>query len=87
MIYHLLDWYFAHKPYAYQNAMFRATLALLTGFAISILIAPSIIRTLRKMKIGDVPEFDNEDMNRLMAMKGDTPTMGGVIILIGIFVS
>ncbi len=85
MIYHLLDWYFAHKAYAYQNVMFRATLAILTAFLITVLIAPPIIRALRKMKIGDIPEFDNEDMNQLMAMKGDTPTMGGVIILIGIF--
>ncbi len=85
MLYHLLDWYFASKPYAYQNVMFRSAMALLTGFLISIVLGPWVIRTLRRLKIGDVPEFFNEDVNRLMAMKGQTPTMGGIIILAGIF--
>jgi phospho-N-acetylmuramoyl-pentapeptide-transferase len=85
VIYHLLYWYFDAQPYAYQNVMFRAALAILTGFIVSITIGPWVIRTLRKLKIGDVPEFYNEDVNKLMAMKNQTPTMGGVIILIGIF--
>ncbi len=62
-------------------------MGLLTAFFVSIIVAPYIIRTLKKLKIGDIPEFDNEEVNRMMAVKGDTPTMGGVIILIGIFVS
>jgi phospho-N-acetylmuramoyl-pentapeptide-transferase len=85
VLYHLLDWYFESQPYAYQNVMFRGTMAILTGFLISVLIGPWVIRTLKRLKIGDNPEFDNEDVNRLMAMKGQTPTMGGVIILAGIF--
>jgi len=86
VLYHLLNWYFDGKPYAYQNAMFRSAAAILTGFIVAIIIGPWIIRTLRRLKIGDVPEFYNEDVNRLMAVKGQTPTMGGVIILAGIFV-
>jgi len=86
VLYHLLNWYLAGKPLAYQNVMFRAVVAVLTGFIVAILIGPWVIRTLRRLKIGDVPEFYNEDANRLMAMKGQTPTMGGVIILAGIFV-
>jgi phospho-N-acetylmuramoyl-pentapeptide-transferase len=86
VLYHLLNWYFAGKPLAYQNVMFRAAVAVLTGFIVAILIGPWVIRTLRRLKIGDVPEFYNEDVNRLMAMKGQTPTMGGVIILAGIFI-
>jgi len=85
VLYHLLDWYFSSRPLAYQNAMFRATMAILTGFAVSVMVGPWVIRTLRRMKIGDVPEFYNDDVNRLMQMKGQTPTMGGVIILAGIF--
>ncbi|NLX05497.1 MAG: phospho-N-acetylmuramoyl-pentapeptide-transferase [Phycisphaerae bacterium] len=85
MLYYLLDWYF-DRPLAYQNVLFRSTLALLTAFAVSVLVGPYVIRTLRRLKIGDRPEFYNEDVNRLMQMKGDTPTMGGVIILAGIFV-
>ncbi len=86
MLYYLFDWYFAKKPLAYQNVLFRAEMAILTGFIVAILIGPWVIRTLRRLKIGDVPEFYNEDVNRLMAMKGQTPTMGGVIILAGIFI-
>jgi phospho-N-acetylmuramoyl-pentapeptide-transferase len=65
--------------------MFRSAMAILTGFFICMAIGPVVIRTLRRLKIGDNPEFYNEDVNKLMAMKGQTPTMGGVIILIGIF--
>jgi phospho-N-acetylmuramoyl-pentapeptide-transferase len=86
VIYHLLNWWFQAQPYAYQNAMFRATLAMLTGFAVAVIIGPAVIRTLKRLKIGDVPEFYNEDANRLMQMKSQTPTMGGVIILTGIFI-
>ncbi len=85
MLYHLCEWWFEGKSLAYQNTMFRATLALLTSFAVCMLVGPWVIRTLKRMKIGDVPEFYNEDVNRLMQMKGDTPTMGGSIILAGIF--
>jgi len=86
VLYHLLNWYFAGKPLAYQNVMFRSAMAILTGFLVAIIIGPWVIRTLRRFKIGDVPEFYNEDANRLMAVKGQTPTMGGVIILAGICV-
>ncbi len=86
MLYHFLDWLFASKPLAYQNVLFRSAMSLLTGFLVCIFIAPWVIRTLKRLKIGDNPEFYNEDVNKLMAMKGHTPTMGGVIILTGIFV-
>lgn len=86
MLYYLLRWYFEDKNLAYQNAMFRGAAAMLTAFVVAVVIGPAVIRTLRRLKIGDVPEFFNEDVNRLMAMKGQTPTMGGVIILAGIFV-
>jgi phospho-N-acetylmuramoyl-pentapeptide-transferase len=86
VLYHLLNWYFSGKQLAYQNVMFRAAFAVLTGFIVAIVLGPWVIRTLKRLKIGDVPEFYNEDVNRLMAMKGQTPTMGGVIILAGIFI-
>ena len=85
MLYNFLDWWFESRPLAYQNVMFRSAAAVLTGFLIAIIIGPWVIRTLRRLKIGDHPEFDNEEVNRLMSVKGQTPTMGGVIILFGIF--
>jgi len=85
VLYHFFDWYFSGRPLAYQNVMFRATMAILTGFLVAVIVGPWVIRMLRRLKIGDVPEFYNEDLNRLMQMKGQTPTMGGLIILAGIF--
>src|SRR5690606_16246211 len=38
------------------------------------------IRWLLKQKIGDAPEFYNADVNKLMAGKAQTPTMGGILI-------
>lgn len=87
MLYYLLDWLLEGRPYAYQNVMFRATMALLTAFFVSMLVAAPIIKTLKRLKIGDIPEFNNEEVNKMMAVKGETPTMGGIIILIGIFVA
>jgi phospho-N-acetylmuramoyl-pentapeptide-transferase len=85
VLYHFFDWYFGDRHLAYENPMFRATMAILTAFVVSLLVGPWAIKMLRRLKIGDVPEFYNEEANRLMQMKGQTPTMGGIIILAGIF--
>lgn len=84
MLYHLLDMLFAGRHYAYENPLFRATIAILLGFLTAVLIAPPIIRALARLKIGDIPEFDNDRLNQLMQNKANVPTMGGIIILAGI---
>lgn len=86
MIYHLLWWLrdvLTHKIgfYAYQDILFRATLAALTSLAIAMFIAPKVIRWLMRMKIGDRPEFHHAALNELMRDRANTPTMGGIIIL------
>jgi len=92
MIYHLL-WYlrevFTHKVgfYAYQNVMFRSIAAVLTSFLIALLVGPSIIRWLMRKKIGDRPEFYNATLNELTKEKANTPTMGGLIILLALLAS
>jgi len=89
MIYQLL-WHFretfTHKLgfYAYQDVMFRAIAALLTSFAIAILLGPSIIRWLMTKKIGDRPEFHHDKLNELNKEKTNTPTMGGLIIILAV---
>lgn len=67
--------------YAYQDVLFRATLAALTSLTIAVLIAPRVIRWLMRMKIGDRPEFHHAALNELMRDRANTPTMGGIIIL------
>jgi len=87
MIYHLL-WYFrdvfTHRLgfYAYQNVMFRCVAATLTSLLIAFVIGPKIIRWLIRKKIGDRPEFHHAALNELTKEKTNTPTMGGLIIIL-----
>jgi len=87
MIYHLL-WHlrdvFTHRLgfYAYQDVMFRSVAAVLTSFLIAILLGPVIIRFLMRKKIGDRPEFHHAALNELTREKANTPTMGGLIIIL-----
>jgi len=89
MIYHLL-WHFrevfTHRLgfYAYQDVMFRSVLAVLTSFAIAILLGPKIIRFLVRKKIGDRPQFNHAALNELTKDKVNTPTMGGLIIILAV---
>jgi len=87
MIYHLL-WYFreifTHRLgfYAYQNVAFRSVAAILTSLVIALVIGPKIIRWLMRKKIGDRPEFHHATLNELTKEKANTPTMGGLIIIL-----
>lgn len=92
MLYHLLDIFkeeFTYKVgfYGYENVMFRTVLAALTSLVIAILAGPRIIRWLIRKKIGDRPEFNHTALNELMRDRANTPTMGGLIILLSITVS
>lgn len=73
--------------YGYENVMFRTMLAALTSLIIAILAGPRIIRWLIRKKIGDRPEFNHTALNELMRERANTPTMGGLIILMSILVS
>ncbi len=59
---------------------FRAFFAVVLSFSIVLLFGDRVIAWLARQKIGDAPEFYREDVNRLMAGKAATPTMGGVLI-------
>jgi phospho-N-acetylmuramoyl-pentapeptide-transferase len=80
---------FTHKVgfYAYEDVMFRSVMAVLSSLIISVLAGPRIIRWLMRKKIGDRPEFDHTGLNELMRERANTPTMGGLIILLSILVS
>jgi len=81
VLYHLLDYLTAGEPYAYQNALFRAVLAIPLGFVVVWRLGPRVIRTLIRLKLGDRPEFDHAALNELTQHKTDVPTMGGLLIL------
>lgn len=85
MLYWFFEWLTGGgTDYAYKSALFRATIAILVGFALVWLSGPRVIRSLIRFKIGDRAEFDHEGLNRLTQGKRNTPTMGGLMIVISI---
>ena len=65
---------------------FRAGGALFTAFLISILFGPKLIRTLKKIQKKGQPIRKDGPKSHLLNKVG-TPTMGGMLILISIFIS
>jgi phospho-N-acetylmuramoyl-pentapeptide-transferase len=61
--------------------------AAVVSFLIVLLLGPKMIRMLVRKKIGERPEFEHADLNQLTRHKTNTPTMGGVLIVISVFVS
>ena len=68
----------------YQGLIIRIVGAAVVSFLVVIVTGPSMIRFLIRRKLGDRPEFDNADLNRLARHKSQTPTMGGALIVIAI---
>ncbi len=68
----------------FQYITFRAGGAILTSLIITFLIAPAIIRNLKKYKIGQVVRSDGPKTHQI---KAGTTTMGGIIILLSLLVS
>ena len=64
----------------FDRVDFRAIAAVIVSFLFVLLLGRPVIRWLLHQKVGDSPEFYNTDLNRLMAKKANTPTMGGVLI-------
>jgi len=72
----------------FQYITFRAMMAGITALIIGYWIAPSIISKLRAFKQPvRTKEEIGEEMAKKHAGKGNTPTMGGVIILVSLLVS
>lgn len=82
MIYWLFQDYFSRGGLG-----FRIGGAGALSFMLVLLLGPKLIRFLYKKRIGDNPQFDHADLNKLTRHKSDTPTMGGILIVIAIFVS
>jgi phospho-N-acetylmuramoyl-pentapeptide-transferase len=90
MLFLLLEHYreFLHRVlhfYAWEEVLLRAMLALLTALLVSLWWGPRIIRWLVRKKVGDMPEFNHASLNELTKHKANTATMGGLIILAGVF--
>lgn len=63
---------------------FRTVLATLTALLIGLVAGPAVIRMLTRLKVGQAVRTDGPQTHLI---KSGTPTMGGVLILIGIGIS
>ena len=87
MLYHLL--YPLHDIISFFNIFryitFRAAMATITAFLISVILGPIIIKFLTRLKIGEnIRKEDSAKLYELHSRKQDTPTMGGILILLSI---
>lgn len=90
MLYHLL--YPLHDIFSVFNLFryitFRAGMAALTSFIISLIFGPVLIRKLKELKVGEkIRKEDSLRLHELHRSKQDTPTMGGLLILAAIIFS
>jgi phospho-N-acetylmuramoyl-pentapeptide-transferase len=60
---------------------FQATVAVLVSFMLCLMFGGRVIAWLRRQKIGDLPQFDQAEIDKLMEGKKGTPTMGGILII------
>jgi len=69
------------------NIVFRSALAILFSFITVLLIGGKTIRWLMTKKLGDNPEFYLAKLNDLTKNKRNTPTMGGIMIILAIVIN
>ncbi len=80
LLYPLHDLISAFNIFRYIT--FRAAMAVLTSFIISLIIGPIIIRKLKALKVQEkINKGDSLKLDDLHRNKQDTPTMGGLLIL------
>lgn len=85
MLVSLFDWLSQYYSgfNVFQYLTLRAIMAVLTALGIALLLGPKMIRALTNLKMGQ-PIRDDGPQSHLV--KAGTPTMGGVLILLGITV-
>ncbi len=85
MLYHLF--YPLHDLISFFNLFryitFRAAMAALTAFIISLILGPLVIRKLTALKVGErITKGDSLKLDEMHRNKQNTPTMGGILILL-----
>jgi len=90
MLYHLLyplrDFIFAFNVFRYIT--FRAAMAALTAFVLSLIFGPWLINKLKTLKVGEkINKADSQKLDDLHQHKQNTPTMGGILILGTVIIS
>lgn len=84
MLYWLSQWLqnYAHGFHVFQYLTLRSILTALTALLISLLFGSVTINWLKKIKVGQMVRDDGPQSH---LQKSGTPTMGGILILAGIF--
>ena len=70
-----------------QYITFRATFAAILAFLVATVVGPGIVASLRKRKIAGYSTTGSDEVDSQRSAKADVPTMGGVILLIGVALS
>ncbi len=79
--------YFAEHynlPSIFTYISFRSAMAAVCGFMLALLLGPTIIRKLRALKLGQEIRQDGPQDH---LKKAGTPTMGGLLIILAVFIS
>jgi len=86
LFYPLRDLVFAFNIFRYIT--FRAAMAALTAFILSLIFGPPLIKKLKELKIGEkINKADSLKLDDLHRHKQSTPTMGGILILGAVVIS
>lgn len=86
LLYPLRNFWFGFNVFKYLT--FRAAMASLTAFLISLIFGPMVIRWLKELNFGqNIKREHVESLYDLTKHKQGTPTMGGVLIILAITVS
>lgn len=75
---------YIHAFRVFQYLTFRSIVAALTALAISLIFSPKLIRIFSKKQLGQQVRDDGPQMHKA---KSGTPTMGGSLILMAVFIS
>lgn len=72
----------------FRYLTFRAVMAVITSFLVSLIVGPLLIRKLKEWKIGEkIRKDESQRLHELHCSKQDTPTMGGLLILLSVVAS
>jgi phospho-N-acetylmuramoyl-pentapeptide-transferase len=75
------DYFFGFNVFRYITV--KSALAAVTALIFSMIVGPKIIHLLRKYQIGETIRIEGPESHQV---KKGTPTMGGLIILVSIFI-
>jgi phospho-N-acetylmuramoyl-pentapeptide-transferase len=84
------DWFEDHGfgfLRVFTAVTFQGVLSILVSFIIVLLFGTRVIAWLRNNKLGDLAQFDQAEIDKIMADKRGTPTMGGLLIIASITIT